>query len=141
MKTEKTQTRHYLTDKDRDAALKMIKCGLTADEAAELLHISNSSVNYLRQAYNACINEDWNTLQKLSTRLKPTVEWAMRVTGVDKKLAEELMSQNDKAEEPAEQVVEPPVVVAPITREDFMAMYATMQDVRNLLIEIRDVLK
>ena len=152
MKNENTTTRkypaqrHYLTDADRNAAIKMLDCGLSVDEISGILHISNSSINYLRQAIQACNDHDWNTLQKLSTRLKPTVDWALRVTGTDKLLAEELASQAKQLEE-AKAVEEPEVEVPVnkpatpiITREDFYALYAEMQDIRSLLTDIRDVL-
>ena len=137
MELEKVETKkHWLTDRDRDAVLKLIGCGLTMVEIAEISHISRSSIQYIRQAHTACINEDWSTLQRLSTVIRPTVDWAMKVTGKDKAFLEAFPKEDTPTEAPK---TEPAPVV--VTREDFLAMYATMQDIRSLLSEIRDILK
>lgn len=140
MKTEKP-TKHYLNDKDRDAVLKLITCGLSTDEIAGICKCSTSTISYIRQAHTACINRDWTTLQKLSTTTRPTVDWAMKVTGTDKVFAEEF-KEEQKPEEP---VTGPTVDVTPapavVTREEFLALYASVQDICNLLIDIRDTLK
>ena len=127
-------TKHRLTDKDRDAVLKLIVCGLSTEEIKDILHFSASTISYIRQAHNACMKQDWSTLQKLSLDTRATVDWAMKVTGTDK-VFQETFGEPSGCDEPA--------VPAPeyATKEDFLAMYATMQDVRNLLIEIRDALK
>ena len=139
MKPE-TPTKRYLTDVDRDQVLKLIGCGLSTTDIVEIMHISRSTVSYIRQAHTACIEKDWSTLQKLSTCVKPTVEWAMRITGTDKVFLEEF--PKDDPEEIAKHEIDhtPNVIPETISREDFLAMYATMQDVRSLLMEIRDVL-
>lgn len=139
METEKTK--HRLTDKDRNDALKLLTCGLGTQEIAEIMHISRASVGYIRQAHTACINKDWSTLQRLSTSIPAVTEWAMKVTGLDKEFLETFPKEPE--EQPVQESAPEPVVVPEpvVTREDFLAMYATMQDVRSLLIEIRDMLK
>ena len=132
--------RRWLNDVDRDSVLKLVNCGLSSVEIATITHISKSSINNIRQAYNACIEQDWSTLQRLSTTIRPTVDWAMRVTGADKVFAEIFHQDPKPGDEPKTQA-DPAPVPDPITREDYLAMYATMQDIRALLIEIRDTLK
>jgi hypothetical protein len=135
MKPEKT--RHQMTDAERDNVLKLIVCGLPTDEISEIMHISKSSVSYIRQAHNACMKQDWSTLQKLSTVNHSAVDWAMRVTGTDKVFTETFGESSADAEKAPE-----PVVVDPaITREDFLSLQNTLQDIVYLLTEIRDTLK
>lgn len=131
-------SKHKLTDRERDDVLKLIVCGLPTDDIAGIMHISKSSVSYIRQAHNACLNQDCSTLQRLSTTTGATVEWAMRVTGTDKVFLKEF----PKAE-PDYGLEAPKHEPAPetISKEDFYAAYATLQDIRSLLIEIRDILK
>lgn len=139
METERTK--RYLTDKDRDDVLKLLTCGLNTQEIAEIMHISKSTVSYIRQAHTACINKDWSTLQRLSTSISAITEWAMKVTGIDKEFLETFPKEPE--EQPVQESAPAPVVVPEpvVTREDFLAMYATMQDIRSLLTEIRDMLK
>jgi hypothetical protein len=140
MNHENTNTeRRWLTDTDRDNALRLLGCGLSVKEIAPIMKLSKSSIQYIKQAHTACIEKDWSTLQRMSTTCRPTVDWAMRVTGTDKVFLETF----PKEEEPVEETKEPEVTPTPenITREDFLSMYATMSDIRNLLIEIRDILK
>ena len=127
-------TKHTLTDVERDQVLKLITCGLPTDEIAGIMHISTSTVSYIRQAHPACVNKDWSTLQKLSTANRKVVDWAMKVTGTDKVFEDTF----DKPEEPAPA----PVVVEPaITREDFLSLQTALQDIIYLMTEIRDALK
>jgi hypothetical protein len=132
--------KHSLTDEERNQCLKLINCGLSTHEIAEIMHISKSTVCYIRQAHTACLSQDWSTLQRLSTCIRPTVDWAMKLTGADKAFLETFGNPKPAEKEP-EQVA--PTTALPdtiLTREDVTAMYATMQDIRSLLIEIRDVL-
>ena len=76
-------TKRYLTDKDRDAALKLLVCGLQVGEIAEIMHCSKSTINYIRQTHTACVNKDWSVLQKLDSVVKPTVDWALKITGTE----------------------------------------------------------
>jgi len=138
MKTENPKPNSRLADKDRDAVLKLLVCGLPTHEIADIMHISKSSVCYIRQAHTACVNKDWSTLQKLSTENRLVVDWAMKVTGTDAVFLEtfsEPDTQNEKTPEPAT-AVEPT-----ITREDFLQLNNTLQDIVYLLTEIRDILK
>jgi hypothetical protein len=137
MKAEKPKTtRHTITDADRDHVLKLCGCGLTNNEIANMLHISSRSVTNIRMAHAACIRQDWSALQKLSTTIRPTVDWAMQVTGVDKVFAETFPKEDVPTETP-------PVTPAPetITREEFQTLSTTLQDICYLLTEIRDLLK
>ena len=68
------QSKWRLTDKDRDQVLKLIVCGLPTKEIAEIMHVSTSTVSYIRQAHTACINQDWSVLQKLSMDCRLTVD-------------------------------------------------------------------
>ena len=143
-KTERLlYTKHHLSDEERNQILKLINCALTTKEIADIMHISKSSVGYVRQAHSACLTQDWDTLQRLSTSgVRPTVDWAMKITGADKVFAEtfkkptEPVEQDEVAEEGMTEVVP-----ETITKEDFYAAYATLQDIRSLLVEIRDILK
>ena len=132
--------KHHLSDEERNQILKLINCALPTREIAKIMHISNSTVSYVRQAHTACIDKDWNTLQRLSAGpARATTAWAMKITGTDKVFLETFGKPVD---EPVEVAEEGKVVAtASITREDFLAMYATMQDIRSLLTEIRDTLK
>lgn len=135
MKSE--TSKHLLTDQERDQVLKLSVCGLQIKEIAEIMHISTSTVSYIRQAHNACLNQDWSTLQKLSTTSRTIVDWAMRVTGTDKVFAETF------PKEPEPEVEAPKTEPAPetITREEFKSLNNTLQDICYLLTEIRDMLK
>lgn len=131
--------KHNLSDEERNQCLRLMNCGLATQEIAEIMHISKSTVSYIRQSHTACLAKDWDTLQKLSTTgHRPVVDWAMKITGADK----EFLETFGKPTEPVE-VAEAGKIVdnPPITRDDFLAMYATMQDIRSLLTEIRDTLK
>lgn len=130
--------KRHLTDTDRETVIKLANCGMSISETVNIMHISKSTVSYIRQAHQACLDKDWNALQKLSTVVRPTVDWAMKVTGTDIAFLETF----GKPEEQTEVAKEGDITYTnPITREDFLAMYGTMQDIRSLLIEIRDVLK
>ncbi len=132
--------KHNLSDEERNQCLRLMNCGITTQEIADIMHISKSTVSYIRQAHTACLAKDWDTLQKLSTTgHRPVVDWAMKITGADK-IFEETFK---KPEEPVKEVAreEDIVVTEPITREDVLAMYGTLQDIRSLLVEIRDMLK
>ena len=130
-----------LTDTDRDTCLKLINCGLSNTEIVNIMHISLSTIQYIKQAHKACVNQDWNTLQKLSTCVRPTVDWAMKITGTDKAFLETFGKPKEQSEPVTGPTVDYTAVPDPITREDFLGMYATMQDIRSLLVEIRDILK
>ena len=143
MKTEKVPTlKPRLTDEDRNNCLRLINCGLSTAEIAGIMHISKSTVSYIRQAHTACLAKDWSTLQKISVEVKSTVEWAMKLTGMDKVFEEEF------PKEPEPDIAVPTQVPGPtvgstenITREDFLQLSNTMQDICYLLTEIRDILK
>lgn len=130
-------SKHRITDKDRDQVLKLMTCGLPTKEIAEIMKISTSTISYIRQAHTACINKDWSTLQKLSLDSRAVVDWAMNVTGTDRVFLETFGEPNEqKAPEPAPAVVEPAM-----TKEDFLQLSNTLQDIVYLLTEIRDTLK
>lgn len=137
-----TSTKHRLTEKERNDVLKLIMGGLSTEDIADILHISNSSVSYIRQAYNACLTQDWSTLQRISTSSRATVDWAMKLTGTDKVFAETFPKEEEKLED-TEPVQEPAHTPAPdtITREEFLSLTTTLQDICYLLTEIRDILK
>lgn len=140
MKTDKTY--HRLTDKDRDAILKLFMCGLPTEEIADIIHCSRSTVGYLRQAHTACINKDWSTLQKLSVHHRATVDWAMKVTGADKVFLETFPKdepeQSETVIEHTEQKTPTPEVV---TREEFLALYDAVQVMRDTLIDLYNALR
>lgn len=135
--------KHNLSDEERNQILKLMNCGLATQEIADIMHVSKSTISYIRQAHTACLDNDWSTLQRLSSSgVRPTVDWAMKLTGVDKVFEETFKKPRENVEEPVAVAEEGKVVdTLPITREDFLAMYSTMQDIRSLLTEIRDVLK
>ena len=145
MKPEKTtRVRRDLNDAERDNVLKLLGCGLSQHEIANMLHISRSCVGNINQAHTACLAEDWSILQKLSTKTMSTVNWAMKVTGKDK-VFDEIFPK-----EPEPSVTGPTVDDTPsptpaipdyITREDFASLNNTLQDICYLLTEIRDMLK
>lgn len=138
METERVK--HHLTDKDRDDVLKLLTCGLSTQEVAEIMHISKSTVCYIRQAHTACINKDWSTLQRLSTSIPAVTDWAMKGTGLDKEFLETFPKEPEA--QPVQESAPAPVVAEPIiTREDFMTLSNTLQDICCLLTEIRDMLK
>lgn len=136
--------KHNLSDEERNQCLKLITCGLTTREIADIMHISNSTVSYIRQAHTACINKDWDTLQRLSTSgAKACVEWAMKLTGTDKVFEETF-------KKPAEpEVIVPVGIVTNTTAKEpetlhpgnLYELYAVLTDIRSLLTEIRDILK
>ena len=128
--------KHTLSDEERAQVLKLLNCGLPANEIADIMHISKTTVAYIRQAHTACLAQDWSTLQRLSKDCRLTTEWALRITGTDKVFKETF--GEPKTEKEPEQIAP---AVETITKEDFYAAYATLQDIRSLLVEIRDILK
>jgi transcriptional regulator with XRE-family HTH domain len=141
MKPENSKpSKHYLTDDERNNVLKLMTCGLPTDEIAGIMRISKSTVSYIRQAHTACINQDWSTLQKLSTTCRAVVDWAMRVTGTDKVFLKEFPKAEPdyELEAPAP---EPKPAPETITRADFDYLKQSLSDICSLLIEIRDILK
>lgn len=138
-----TYVKKSLTDADRDACLKLLGCGLSTLEIVNLMHISKSTVGNIRQSHTACVNKDWNTVRRLALTIKPTVEWALRVTdSVDEyKRAYEtdLMKLSGVFEPETAPAAEPAPAV--VTREEFLALCASVQDICTLLVEIRDTLK
>lgn len=130
-------TRHRLTDADRNACLKLLTCELSTDEIVDIMHISRSTVSYIRQAYNACLSRNWSILQKLSCDSRATVDWAMKITGVDKEALEIFgKPENEKVE--SEPVVE---TATAAQNKQFIALYDTLLDIRNLLADIRNMLQ
>lgn len=132
-----TKKRRSYTDEDREKALKLIGHGLSHIEVGKMLGIYRGTVDTIALAYEACLKQDWSTLQKLSTTSKATVNWAMKKTGTDEIFAR-LFPKDDVSEEPAPAVA--PATEA-ITREDFLTLTNTLQDICYLLTEIRDILK
>jgi hypothetical protein len=114
----------------------LFEAGLSAAEIVPIVKISKAVVYTIRQAHQACIKRDWSTLQKMSVSNRATVDWAMKVTGADKVFLETFPKEDVEPEAPAPVVPEPVITI-----DDFLAMYAVMQDVRSLLTEIRDTLK
>jgi transcriptional regulator with XRE-family HTH domain len=142
MKSEKvSNAKPRLTDEDRNHCLRLIGCGLSTDEIAKIMHISKSTVSYIRQAHNACLAQDWSTLQRLSLEVKSTVEWAMKLTGADKVFEETFKDENEEPEQNVEVPAPTTNVPETITREDFLSLSNTLQDISYLLTEIRDILK
>ena len=140
MKPEKQKsTRQWLTDKDRDTIVRLFDCGFSYEDIANTMHISTSSVSNIRSAYLACKKQDWSAIQKMSTTAKATIDGAMRVTGADKAFAELFPTEPATEETVPEPAVEP--VPNSITREDFLSLNNTLQDICYLLTEIRDILK
>jgi hypothetical protein len=134
--------KHHLSDEERNQILKLINCALSTREIASIMHISTSTVSYVRQAHTACIDKDWNTLQRLSTGpARATTEWAMKITGTDK-VFKETFGEPKKIEKEPEQVAPATApVVETISKEDFQSLSATLQYICYLLTEIRDLIK
>ena len=138
MKTVKPESsRHWYSDDDRARVIRLFDAGLSATEVADTLKISKSVVYFIKQAYTACVKQDWSTLQKLSITHRTTVDWAMRFTGTDKIFAEFEKTPEKDVKTPAESPDDAEV----ITREDFLSLQNTLQDICYLLTEIRDALK
>lgn len=132
-----TKKRRSYTDEDREKALYLIGHGLSHNEAAKMLGIYRGTVDTVALAYDACLKQDWSTLQKLSTTAKATVNWAMKKTGTDEIFAR-TFPKDDVPEESAPAVAPP---AETITRAEFAALNTTLQDICYLLTEIRDLLK
>lgn len=135
MKPEKN--RYYLLNSDRDNVLRLLGCGLSTSEIANMLGISKSTVSYVRQAHNACITKDAEALRRLTTFVKPTVEWAMKVTGTDVSILDKPVP----VEEAPATVEEAPVVDVPTNNDDIVAMRGLLSGIYNMLTEIHDMLK
>lgn len=135
---------HYITDTERDRVVRLTECNLSSAEIADILGISKSAVAAIKQVYKACVDHDWNTVQRLSMTLRPSVAWALRVTGTDKMLEEELARQHEaqKQEEQKPEITVPGAEV-PITIHpgNLYEVYKVLTDVRSLLTEIRYMLK
>ena len=75
-------TKRKLTDEDRNQCLKLITCGLSAQDIADIMKFSRSAVAFIKQTYNACLSKDFDTLRRLSASHNSTVVWAMQLTGI-----------------------------------------------------------
>ena len=132
-----TITKRRLTDDDRNACLKLITCGLSNQEIADIMKTSSSSVAYIKQIHNACLNKDFDTLHRLSTNHNSTVAWAMQLTGItfpdNAPVVEEPEVKSVPAEKPDARDI--------LTREFMSATFDVLSDIRSLLTEIRDILK
>ena len=138
MKPETPTPRHWLTDADRDNILRLYECGLSAKEIAPIMKISKSAIQYIKQAHTACVEKDWSTLQRLSTYCRPTVDWAMKLTGTD----EVFLKEFPKVDEPKQNETEPVVANdGPLHPLNAYEIYSVLTDIRSLLTEIRDILK
>ena len=131
-------TKRNLTDDDRNHCLKMLSCGLSTAEIAEIMGVSTSTVYYVRQAHTACLSKDFDTLRMLAKKCYPVVHWATQLTNTA--LPDE---EIPVVEEPEVKSVpeEKPDAHAIITREFMLAAFDVFSDIRNLLTEIRDILK
>jgi hypothetical protein len=142
MKPENTNyPRRTFTDADRDNVLKLLGCGLSTLEIADIAHISKSSVGNIRQAHTACINKEWETVKRLARSIGPTVEWALKVTGTENEYFDYLFPEPAPSNEPVKNEDKYDNTTNPILRDDLLGVYATLQDIRSLLVEIRDMLK
>lgn len=137
MNSENTKRkRNHYTDADRDKVLMMLEGGLSQADIIKILDMPRSAVNNVSLSYTACIKHDWSALQRLSTRARPTVDWAMKKTGTDTIFAE-LFPKEDVPTETSTATPAPDS----ITREEFQKISTTLQDICYLLTEIRDLLK
>lgn len=132
MKTEKKTTlvKHHLTDADRDACMKLWQHGLSCMEIARLVPVSKSTVGYIKRAYTACIDKNWDILREMSTYCKPTVDWAMKVTNTTYPI-----DTTPLPEEPAE-IPEVEMLPVPNDADDIRTL---LKDIRSLLTDIRDM--
>ena len=133
-----------LTDDDRNKCLKLVSCGLSAAEIADIMGVSNSTVYYIRQAHTACLNKDFDTLNTLSKKCYPVVQWATQLTGVTFPDEEIPVTEEPIVPEESAAPTEPeekPTAADILTREFMLATFDALSDIRNLLTEIRDILK
>lgn len=132
-------TRKRMTDADRTNCLKLFECGLSVKEVADIMKVSTSAVSYVRQAHNACLEKDFDTLRKLSVGHGSTAAWAMNLTNTA--FPEDVIAVKEPetaAYDANETKIIPDSV---ITREFMLATFEVVSDIRNLLTEIRDMLK
>lgn len=128
--------KHNLTDKERDHIVKLLNLGMSAKETAELLGVSSSTVFYISQAYRACLAKDFDTLNRLYRQnVRPTVEWALRFTNTEFVYEFEEDSAASVAEESND------TVPAEVPDSKDTELYKTLMDIRDILNEIRDILK
>ena len=137
MNTETTKAKKaYITDSDRDNILKLHECGISTKEIESMLHISRSSINYILNAYKACVSKNYYALHKLMKSFKPTVAWAMKVTNTDPTVLENLPEEVKPEEAP---------LIAPtpdtVTREEFIQLYDAVCVIRDTLIDLCNTLK
>ena len=132
MNIENFTPKKVYTDADRDNVRRLAECGMTTREIADIMHIGKTTVGYIKSAYTACVNKDYDILRNLYSYVKPTVLWAMRITNTDPSVLE------DTESELAPEVKSPEMATQPITRADYLAMLDAVLDIRNLLTEIRD---
>lgn len=129
--------RRRLTDEDRNQCLKLITCGLSTQDIADIMKSSRSAVAFIKQTYNACLSKDFDTLRRLSASHNSTVVWAMQLTGItfpDNAPVVKEPKVPDKTEEK-------PTADTIISREFMLATFDALSDIRSLLTEIRDILK
>lgn len=122
--------KHNLTDKERDHVIKLLNLGMSAQETSELLGIAKSTVFYIKQAYKACLAKDYDTLTRMCNHVKATVEWAVKFTKTPF-VFEVPLSEEDSAT----------TVDDESNNRENADLQKTLTDIRDLLIEIRDILK
>ena len=121
-------SKHRLTDADRDACLKLLQSGLSCLEISQILPVSRSSVDYVRRAHSACLSQDWDSLRTVAGYCRSTAEWALKVTKSSCCL--DMVTTPKTSNEVSSSV--------PVGAEEVKEM---LTDIRNLLTEIRDILK
>ena len=131
-------TKRNLTDDDRNNCLKLLSCGLSASEIADIMGVSASTVYYIRQAHAACLSKDFDTLRMLDKKCSPVVRWATQLTNTA--FPDEAVPVVEEPVTPAEPE-EKPAANTILTREFMLATFDALSDIRNLLTEIRDLLK
>ena len=130
--------KHILTDSERARIAKLLNLGMNTQETAEIVGVSKSTVNYIGQAYRACLAKDFDTLTRLYPAVKPTVEWACRFTNTEYNFEAPVPEKESKSVAVKESTESVPAL---ITRNEVIAYYNALSDIRELLTEIRDLLK
>ena len=136
-----TNAKMRMTDDARNQCIKLCSYGVSTQEIADIMKVSYSSIAYIKQIYRACVDKDFDTLRRLSANHNSTIQWAMQLTGIT--FPDEKIQVTEESAVPEESAVseEKPAATDILTREFMLAAFDALSDIRNLLTEIRDILK
>ena len=115
----KQSRKHLLSDEMRTDIIRLTESGWKYNEIANLLHISDSSVAYVKQAYYAAKNSDLAALKRLNSVSRPLVAWALKTFNISLDIDET-----------------PEVMTAPCGDDAILTMLTEINTTLNKILEL-----